>query len=55
MGDHMWMSRYIMYRICELYNVECSIDPKPIAGGACVWKRWAGGGFACACTTFFWG
>lgn len=22
MGDHMWMSRYIMYRVCELFNVE---------------------------------
>ncbi len=32
MGDHMWMSRYIMYRVCEMFNVEVSFDPKPIPG-----------------------
>jgi len=32
MGDELWMSRYLMARICELYNVECSFDPKPIPG-----------------------
>lgn len=32
MGDHLWMSRYIMYRVCEMYNVEVSFDPKPIPG-----------------------
>ena len=32
MGDHLWISRYIMYRIGELYNVEVTFDPKPIPG-----------------------
>jgi hypothetical protein len=32
MGDHLWMSRYIMYRIGEMFNVEVSFDPKPIPG-----------------------
>lgn len=32
MGDHLWMSRYIMYRVCEMYNVEVTFDPKPMPG-----------------------
>jgi len=32
LGDHLWMSRYIMHRVCEEYGVVCSFDPKPIAG-----------------------
>ena len=32
MGDHLWMSRYLMYRTCELFNVEVTFDPKPIPG-----------------------
>lgn len=31
-GDHMWMSRYIMERVCEQFGVEVSFDPKPIPG-----------------------
>lgn len=31
-GDQMWISRYIMYRISELYEVYVSFDPKPIEG-----------------------
>lgn len=31
-GDQMWMSRYIMHRVCELFDVVCSFDPKPIPG-----------------------
>mmetsp|Transcript_32884 Transcript_32884/g.79234 ORF Transcript_32884/g.79234 Transcript_32884/m.79234 type:complete len:372 (+) Transcript_32884:35-1150(+) len=31
-GDHMWMSRYIMLRICEAHGVTVSWDPKPIPG-----------------------
>lgn len=26
------MSRYLMHRVCELYNIDCSFDPKPIDG-----------------------
>ena len=32
MGDHLWMSRFIMHRVCEDFNVVCSFDPKPIPG-----------------------
>ncbi len=32
MGDHLWMSRYIMHRVGEMFNVEVSFDPKPIPG-----------------------
>nr|ABC54740.1 glutamine synthetase [Helicosporidium sp. ex Simulium jonesi] len=31
-GDQMWMSRYILIRCAELYNVEVSFDPKPVPG-----------------------
>ena len=31
-GDQMWMSRYLLVRIAELYNVEVTFDPKPIPG-----------------------
>lgn len=31
-GDDLWMSRYLMIRVCEAYNVNVSFDPKPIAG-----------------------
>ena len=29
-SDQMWMSRYILYRIGEKYNVEMVIEPKPV-------------------------
>eukprot|EP00955_Chlamydomonas_euryale_P051599 354903-Chlamydomonas_euryale.AAC.21 len=32
MGDQLWMSRYIMHRVCEMFNVECTFDPKPVPG-----------------------
>jgi len=31
-GDHMWIARYIMYRVCEDFGVCVSFDPKPIPG-----------------------
>tara|TARA_Y100000389_G_scaffold55225_1_gene51101 strand:- start:2286 stop:3341 length:1056 start_codon:yes stop_codon:yes gene_type:complete len=31
-GDHMWMSRYLLYRVCEYHNVVVSLDPKPVVG-----------------------
>jgi glutamine synthetase len=31
-GDNMIMSRYLMLRVCEDFNVICSFDPKPIPG-----------------------
>ena len=31
-GDQLWMSRYIMYRVCEDFGVQVSFDPKPVKG-----------------------
>jgi glutamine synthetase len=31
-GDELWMSRYVMLRVCELFGVNVSWDPKPIEG-----------------------
>ena len=32
MGDQLWMSRYLLLRVCEMYNVTCTFDPKPVPG-----------------------
>lgn len=32
MGDHLWVSRYILMRVAEEFNVVVSFDPKPIPG-----------------------
>jgi len=31
-GDQMWISRYILLRVCEDFGVNVSWDPKPIPG-----------------------
>jgi len=31
-GDELWMARYILKRVAEMYDVEVNIDPKPITG-----------------------
>ena len=31
-GDEITMSRYILHRCAEMYNIVISIDPKPIPG-----------------------
>ncbi|CAN0024675.1 unnamed protein product [Heterosigma akashiwo] len=31
-GDHMWVSRYLLTRVCEDFGVIVSYDPKPIPG-----------------------
>merc|ERR1711934_473776 len=31
-GDEMWMSRYLMIRVCELMGVNVTFDPKPMSG-----------------------
>jgi len=31
-GDEMWMSRYIMHRICEEFGMKVSFHPKPMKG-----------------------
>lgn len=32
MGDHMWISRFILQRVAEDFGVVASLDPKPIPG-----------------------
>jgi len=32
MGDHLWMSRYLLERVAEDFGVVISFDPKPIEG-----------------------
>lgn len=32
MGDHLWMSRYILERVAEDFDIVVSFDPKPIPG-----------------------
>jgi len=31
-GDHLWMARYLLHRVSELFLVVISFDPKPIEG-----------------------
>merc|ERR1712224_991557 len=31
-GDHLWMSRYLMLRVCELMGCNVTFDPKPASG-----------------------
>jgi len=31
-ADQLWMSRYIMNRVCEDYDVVVTFDPKPVPG-----------------------
>jgi glutamine synthetase len=31
-GDQMWVSRYLLQRVCEDFRVRVSFDPKPIEG-----------------------
>jgi len=37
-GDDLWMSRYLLIRVCEAQRVNVSFDPKPIPG------NWNGAG-----------
>lgn len=41
MGDQLWMARYLLLRVCEMYNVTCTFDPKPVPGD------WNGAGGHC--------
>ena len=38
-GDHLWLPRYLMIRVCEAQLVNVSFDPKPIPGD------WNGAGY----------
>lgn len=31
-ADHMWVARYLLFRLGEKYHVEISLDPKPMKG-----------------------
>ena len=31
-GDQMWVSRYLLQRVCEAFGVIVSLDPKPVPG-----------------------
>merc|ERR1711924_270120 len=31
-GDELWMSRYLMIRVCELMGVNVTFDPQPMSG-----------------------
>ncbi|XP_047661863.1 glutamine synthetase-like [Tachysurus fulvidraco] len=37
-GDHLWMARFLLHRVCEDFGVIASLDPKPIPG------NWNGAG-----------
>lgn len=32
MGDHLWISRFILHRVAEDFGVIVSLDPKPMPG-----------------------
>ena len=44
-GDQMWISRYLLERICEMADVVVTFDPKPIPGD------WNGSGAHCNYST----
>jgi glutamine synthetase len=31
-GDHLWMARWLLYRIAEDYNISAHLNPKPVEG-----------------------
>ena len=31
-GDHLWMARFLLYRIAEEFGVQITFSPKPIPG-----------------------
>ncbi len=37
-GDQLWVARYIMYRLGEMFNLRISFAPKPMQG------NWNGSG-----------
>ena len=31
-SDHMWLARYLLYRVAETFEVNSTLDPKPVPG-----------------------
>ncbi|XP_030004292.1 glutamine synthetase-like [Sphaeramia orbicularis] len=38
MGDHLWVARFLLHRVCEDFGVIATLDPKPMVG------NWNGAG-----------
>lgn len=45
MGDHLWMSRFLLHRVAEDFGVIVTLDPKPMPG------NWNGAGAHCNFST----
>jgi len=45
MGDHLWMSRFLLHHVAEDFGVVVSLDPKPVPG------NWNGAGAHCNYST----
>ncbi|XP_029300853.1 glutamine synthetase-like isoform X2 [Cottoperca gobio] len=38
MGDHLWVARFLLHRVCEDFGIIATLDPKPVQG------NWNGAG-----------
>lgn len=38
MGDHLWVARFLLHRVCEDFGIVATLDPKPMTG------NWNGAG-----------